>query len=120
MYPKALTMKTDFFQTYKNCIEACLRCSSISSYCATMDLHEKDMEMMARCAQLNIECAAICSTTAQLLSMNSSYAKDLCKICAEVCMECAVECGQHQNEHCQACAELCTACADECNKLARA
>lgn len=102
------------YNDHKNLIEALLRCASLCQYCASMDLAEKDGEMN-NCAKINIECATICTTAAQLVSMGSSYAKDLIRACTEVCRECAVECAQHENDHCQACAEICTHCANECS-----
>lgn len=74
--------------------------------------------MMARCIQLDMECSAICYTAAQLMSIGSSKAEEICRICAKICDECGNECGQHQTEHCQECAEICHHCAEECRKMA--
>lgn len=42
--------------------------------------------MMAKCIELDMQCASICYAAAQQMGMGSPYAKDICKICAEVCM----------------------------------
>jgi hypothetical protein len=55
---------------------------------------------------------------AQLMSLGSDKAKDVCKICATVCDACAAECSKHENEHCKECAEACKLCAAECKKMA--
>ena len=73
--------------------------------------------MMARCIQLDMECAAICYAAAQLMSMGSSKAKDICRICAQICTECGNECQKHKTEHCQECAEACHHCAEECRSM---
>ena len=70
--------------------------------------------MMANCIQLDMECAAICYAAAQLMSLGSDNAIEICSICANVCEACAAECRQHQNEHCQECADACAECAEAC------
>jgi len=74
--------------------------------------------MMAKCIQLDMECSALCYASAQLMSLGSNKAKDVCTICAELCDQCAKECSQHENEHCKECAQACSQCADECRKMA--
>jgi hypothetical protein len=73
--------------------------------------------MMAHCIQLDMECAAICYAAAQLMSLGSSKAVELCRICAEMCEACAAECEKHENEHCQECAKVCRQCAEECRRM---
>lgn len=73
---------------------------------------------MARCIQLDMECAAVCYSAAQLMSLGSGRAEDYCRMCAELCHECALECGKHDNEHCQECALACQECARECMQMA--
>ena len=74
--------------------------------------------MMARCIQLDLECAAICYAAAQLMSVGSDKAKQICMICADICEACGDECGKHETEHCQECAKACKQCAEECRKMA--
>jgi hypothetical protein len=105
------------YHNYKSCIDACLQCVAISSHCASMDLKEKDVAMMGRCVQLNMECHAICGATATLLSLGSENAKDMCKLCADCCTRCANECAKHATEHCKECAEACRKCILECNQV---
>jgi hypothetical protein len=73
--------------------------------------------MMAKCIQLDMECAAICYASAQLMSMGSEKAKDACRICADICDACAMECAQHHTEHCRECAEECKECAQLCRAM---
>lgn len=75
--------------------------------------------MMARCIRLDMECAAICYAAAQLMSLGSATAKEVCRICADVCEACGNECMQHKHmPHCLECAEACKRCAEECRKMA--
>jgi hypothetical protein len=74
--------------------------------------------MMARCIQLDMECAAACYAAAQFMSLGSERAMEFCRICAEICEACGNECERHQNEHCQECARICHQCAEECRQMA--
>lgn len=78
--------------------------------------------MLARCIQLDLECAAICNAAAQVMSLNGQYAEEICKVCADICFACAEECERHAHhmEHCRECAEACRQCAEECRRMAGA
>ena len=103
------------YHDYKTCIDACLNCAAICHHCANMDLKEK--HHMGDCAQLDMECAAICTAAATLMSLGSPFSKDICKICAAICKKCGDECRKHDHEHCRECAEACRRCEAECNKM---
>jgi hypothetical protein len=113
---KSKTMKG--YHEYQNCIDACLQCAAICNHCAASCTQEQEVKMMAHCIELDMQCATLCYASAQLMSMGSSKAKDLCRICAEVCRECGEECGKHQTGHCRECAEACMRCAEECMRMA--
>lgn len=101
----------------KKIIEASLKCAALCNHCAASCLQENDTKMMVKCIQLDMECAAICYATAQLLSLGSKHSKAIAKLCAEFCNECAEECGKHEDKHCQECAAACKACADACSGI---
>ena len=104
---------------WQSCIDACMRCAEACEFCATSDLKEQDVKMMASCAQINRECAAVCWTSSALMSMDSQFAKQFCNLCADVCDACAQECEHHDVDHCKQCALACRNCAEECRKMAR-
>ena len=105
-------------ETYQTCIDACLKCASICNHCASACLEEEDVKKMARCIQLDMECAATCYAAAQVMSMNGQYAEEICRICADICFACGEECEKHSNmDHCRECAEACRKCAEECRKM---
>src|SRR3954449_2587010 len=95
--PKTLIMTG--YHTYKSCIDACLQCAAICNHCASSCTQEEDVKMMAKCIQLDMECSAMCYASAQLMSLGSERAKEVCRICAALCEECGNECSQHQTEH---------------------
>ena len=106
------------YQQYELCIDVCLKCASICEYCASACAKEPDIEYMRQCIQLNMECVAICTAAAKLMSLNSKYIKDILRLCAIMCDMCAEECNKHVNDHCKLSAEICTKCADECELIA--
>jgi hypothetical protein len=73
--------------------------------------------MMGKCIQLDMECAAICYASAQLMSLGSEKSKDICEICADICEACAEECSKMETEHCKECAEACKECARTCREM---
>jgi hypothetical protein len=60
---------------WQSCIDACMRCAEACEFCATSDLREQDVKMMASCTQINRECAEVCWASAALMSMDSQFAK---------------------------------------------
>lgn len=105
------------YPNYQRCIDACLYCASVCNYCASSCIKEEDVKMMALCIQLDMECAAMCYAAAQLMSLGSSDAKAVCRLCANFCRRCAAECDRHDNEHCRKCADACRACAIACENM---
>ena len=98
-------------------MEACLQCVAACNHCASSCLKEKDVKMMVSCIQLDMECAAVCYNAAQLMSLGSTRADALCRLCAEICADCAGECSKHDNDHCRECANACHKCAEECMQM---
>jgi len=93
-------------------------CAAACNHCSTACLDEKDVHMMANCIKLDIDCAQICSLTANFISRGSEHGVHLLKECAEICNKCAEECSKHKLDHCQACAEACRKCAVACMQSA--
>src|SRR5687767_11513192 len=68
-YNKKCFFMQKTIQQYQSCIDACLRCASVCDNCASSCLHEEHVHMMARCIQLDMECATVCYTAAKLMSI---------------------------------------------------
>lgn len=105
---------------FQSCIQACYDCAAACDFCSTACLQEEDPKMMARCIELDMECAAICRLAASSMARRSEFAEDICALCAEICEECGNECSKHSMDHCQACAQACMRCAQECRDMATA
>lgn len=106
------------FSSYKSCIEACHVCAAYCERCATSCLKEDDVEQMAECIRLDMQCAQICRLVASFMALDSEYAKPLCRLCADICNACGDECAKHEADHCQECARACHRCAKECAAMA--
>ena len=103
---------------FKACIAACNDCALACDHCASACLKEKDVASMARCIQLDIDCAAICRLAVGYMARGSELAADVCDLCATICEACAQECAKHPMVHCQDCAKACRRCAQECRQMA--
>ncbi|MBC3947677.1 four-helix bundle copper-binding protein [Erwinia persicina] len=100
------------------CINACLSCLAACERCATACLQEPNLEHLRDCIRLDRQCAVLCGMTAQLLAMDSDYAPQICKLCADACEKCGKTCSQHDHDHCQICATACFDCAESCRGIA--
>lgn len=104
----------------QSCIEACFACAESCEACATACPREDNVKMLARCIQLNRDCADICTLAGPYMSRDSEFSKNICRVRADVCDACGAECDKHKSmEHCRICAESCKTCADECRKMMR-
>jgi hypothetical protein len=108
------------YQEYQQCIEACLKCAAISYHCASSCLQEDDVQSMNKCIQLDMECAAICKATADLM-LGGQFSEQLVQLCIDICNKCADECEKFSYlDYCQECAEECRHCAEVCQQMAHA
>jgi hypothetical protein len=106
-------------QQFQSCIDACNACALACEHCAASCLKEKEVQQMARCIQLDIDCAEICRLATAYMGRGSELSGVLCEVCAQVCDACAHECLRYTMEHCQDCARACRRCAEECRRIAQ-
>ncbi|MBL1065099.1 four-helix bundle copper-binding protein [Streptomyces sp. 7-21] len=105
------------------CIAECERCAQACTMCADSCLSEENVEDLARCVRLDLDCADVCDITARLLSRHTGHesriARAQLQACAVACATCAEECERHAaaHEHCRFCAEACRACETACRDL---
>lgn len=104
----------------KSCIDACNDCATACDHCASACLREKDVQHLARCIALDVDCAEICRASAALMSRGSELSGLVCETCAQICDACAEECEKHSMQHCRECAQACRRCAEECRRMAAA
>ena len=106
-------------ENHRQLLDALNNCAAECNHCATACLEEKDVQMLARCIKLDIDCAEICSLSASFIARGSEHAEHLVRECADICNACAEECEKHSRmEHCKRCAEACRECAEACSEFA--
>lgn len=106
-----------------NCITHCYSCAQTCTTCADACLSEDNLQMLARCIRLNLDCADVCVATGAVLSRlgsaNEELLRNQLRACKAACDVCGSECDKHsqQHEHCRICADSCRKCADACDQL---
>jgi hypothetical protein len=106
-------MHKEFTET----LTALNECIAECNHCFSACLQEQDVKVMARCIQLDRDCADICQLTAKLLQSGSEVSREALRLCITVCEACADECDRHTKiQHCKDCAEACRRCVQACSK----
>ncbi len=68
---------------------------------------------------LLIDCARVCSISADYMLRESPFHGEMCEICADVCEDCAASCDRFKDDdQMKDCAEKCRACAASCRRMA--
>jgi hypothetical protein len=111
-------------QALAACIDACFDCAQACTACADACLSESPERLveLGKCIRSDLDCAAICDATGQILSRHTGYDANITRAvldaCALVCRSCAEECERHSTmSHCQACALECRRCENACQTL---
>ena len=104
-------------QQFQSCIDACNECAVTCNHCASACLQERDVQSMARCIALDMECADICRLAVSSMARRDEHMQAICALCADICQACGDECAKHPMDHCRECADACRRCADECRRM---
>jgi hypothetical protein len=105
------------------CVKACYGCSESCTLCADACLGEGQLDELRRCMRLDLDCAAICLATGQVVARqtepDNNMLRSQLEACATACRICAEECDRHasKHQHCRLCAESCRLCERACNDL---
>lgn len=104
-------------------IDSCFECAQACTACADACLSEDDPKALARCIQLDLDCADVCDATGRVVSRQTAFEPELARAAIEACARavklCGDECEQHaeHHEHCRVCMEACRRCEQACNSL---
>jgi hypothetical protein len=106
------------------CIDACFACVELCTACADACLSERDINRLVICIRLNLDCAAVCAATGNILSRaikagHRQLQEAQLTTCIAFCRACAAECERHgaTHRHCAVCARACNECAEACNVM---
>ena len=97
-------------EAMSRCIDACFSCVETCTACADACLSERDVSHLVACIRLNLDCAAVCNATGNIMARsNKAGHRQLLEAqlanCIAFCRACADECGRHGEMH-QHCARL--------------
>ena len=99
----------------KELVRKLIECALTCEECEAACLNEENITLLARCIELDRDCADICLQASRLLQRDSEVSEEYLMVCEKACRMCAEECYKHNYDHCRMCAEACTACADACH-----
>ena len=79
---------------------------------------KRNVEEMAKCIQLDMECAALCGASSQLMCLAANMPMLFVNSVQTFARPGAQECNKHKVDHCKRCASICISCAEECAVMA--
>ncbi len=79
-------------EQFQSCIDECYSCAAACDHCAASCLFEQDVQKMAKCIRLDLDCAQMCRLAASYMGRGSEFASPVCNACAEICDACGEEC----------------------------
>jgi hypothetical protein len=100
----------------RRCIDACTTChrACMAALQDVLNIAEGEARDHAR---LLMDCAQICSTSADFMLRGSPLHHQTCGACAAVCRACEKAC-EAMGPSMKACAEACRVCAESCESMA--
>src|SRR5688500_7885464 len=101
----------------KELLQKLIECALTCEECEAACLNEENITLLARCIELDRDCADICLQASRLLQRDSEIVEEYLVVCETICRMCAEECNKHNHDHCKICAEVCLACADACQAM---
>lgn len=103
----------------EKCISNCTECHKICLETAVYCLTKGGKHAEARHIQALLDCAQICTTSADFMIRHSDLHGRTCGLCAEACKRCAESCEAFGGDaQMKRCAEVCRRCAESCEEMA--
>ena len=104
----------------QRCIQLCqdchARCVQVMTHCLTLaGRHAAPAHI-----RLLMDCAQLCTVTADFMARESGFHDRTCTLCAELCRRCAESCEEiaGDDQLVKQCAESCRRCAESCERMA--
>jgi hypothetical protein len=106
----------------ERCIENCSNCQRTCLETAARHFRGEHTPTLEEThVRLLLDCAQICSTSADFMMRGSAMHGHTCGACAAICERCADECERMgEDPYMAACAEICRRCAESCREMATA
>lgn len=109
-----------FNEDMKACIQNCLLCHQLCEHTLVHCLEKEGLSTERLHLRTLLDCAQICSVSADFMLRSSSLHHATCRTCAEVCFACARSCSSYggDDEMLRVCASICMQCAESCRRMA--
>jgi hypothetical protein len=111
-YPAQITMDRKHLASVIDALESCAQaCTACADACLSEPAEE--LPNLSRCIRDNLDCAAICATTAAVLSRHTGYDANVSRALVQAAIQalksCGDSCEEHssRHEHCRICMEAC-------------
>ena len=85
-------LKTRIMITAESLVQTLVQCAKHCNECAAACLNEKNVNHLANCIKLNLECADYCQACARMIQQNSVHSLAAIQLCTSVCGTCKEEC----------------------------
>lgn len=96
------------------CTECHGSCLSVLAHCLQMGGDHAAPEHV----RLLLDCAELCSVTADFMLRGSVFGNSAAELCAAVCRACAADCDRFADDaEMRSCAQACRKCADACERV---
>ncbi len=101
------------------CIQNCTLCHQVCEQTLSHCLTKGGRHLEPSHLKALIDCAQICTVSADFMSRDSSIHSSVCGACADACLACAKSCDQlADDETMKLCADVCRRCEESCRKMA--
>lgn len=109
-------MNDDMQRCIRLCRDCHARCIELLDHCVTLG----GRHVAPAHIRLLMDCAQLCTVTADFMARASALHDRTCTLCAEACRRCAESCAQlaGSDQLLKQCAELCRHCAESCDRMA--
>jgi hypothetical protein len=104
----------------RHCIQLCQDCHAICIQTIGHCLRLGGRHAAPDHIRLLMDCAQLCTTTADYMARESLFHDRICGLCSEICRLCADSCEQAggDDQMVKQCTELCRRCAGSCDHMA--
>ena len=103
----------------RSCIDECQSCHEVCvetlAHCLAMGGEHAEAEHIT----MLMDCAQICTSSADFMLRGSSLHAGVCGVCADICEECAESCEALEGAEMKRCADQCRRCAESCREMAK-
>ncbi|OQW40545.1 MAG: ferredoxin [Nitrospira sp. HN-bin3] len=109
-------MNVDMQRCIRLCRDCHAQCIELLDHCVTLG----GRHVAPAHIRLLMDCAQLCTVTADFMARASALHDRTCTLCAEACRRCAESCAQlaGSDQLLKQCAELCRHCAESCDRMA--